>query len=258
MKKFLKALSRLKRFIFDLYFKYFSPNLVLVGSMRYGGWLLPREISCKLSDYLLVSCGVGEEISFDLSLLSFGLSQAILVDPTPRAVKHYEDVVTCIQQRNFNKFQAYRSYIANIKYESFASRVSYLPNAIVGDIDGDTPKLIKLFYPKNPEHVSCSLVRDVKSDSYFTCETLTLSDILKDKESMRWILKLDIEGAEWDVLFSLHKLANLPDLLLVELHTQYLSSDDADSRINKLCAYLSGIGFMFVAKRHTDYVFRKY
>ena len=47
MKKFLKALSRLKRFISDLYLKYFSPNLVLVGSMRYGGWLLPRDISCS-------------------------------------------------------------------------------------------------------------------------------------------------------------------------------------------------------------------
>lgn len=57
----------------------------------YGGWKLPDSIKLN-SNSIIYSGGVGEDISFDLLLNATFNSNIFLIDPTKRALKHYEEV----------------------------------------------------------------------------------------------------------------------------------------------------------------------
>ena len=59
----------------------------------YGGWWLPENAGIGPTD-VIVSAGAGEDVSFDLAAqYRFGC-EVPLVDPTERAVKHWEQVKT--------------------------------------------------------------------------------------------------------------------------------------------------------------------
>ena len=58
---------------------------------NYGGWCIP--INAKLdNDSIIYSGGVGEDMSFDLKLEDKYKCKIFLIDPTYRAIKHYEEV----------------------------------------------------------------------------------------------------------------------------------------------------------------------
>ena len=47
---------------------------------KYGGWHFYDDTSLKYST--IVSCGVGEDISFDIEMINYYKLKVILVDPT--------------------------------------------------------------------------------------------------------------------------------------------------------------------------------
>ena len=57
----------------------------------YGGWYIPKDITLN-TDSIIYSAGVGEDISFDLLLSNRYKCNILLIDPTKRAIKHYEDI----------------------------------------------------------------------------------------------------------------------------------------------------------------------
>ena len=58
---------------------------------KYGGWYVPEEMELN-EDSIIYSAGVGEDISFDLLLNNKYKSHIYLIDPTERALKHYESI----------------------------------------------------------------------------------------------------------------------------------------------------------------------
>lgn len=62
------------------------PGLTFLGS-RYGGWHFIEEPG--LPGSTIISCGLGEDASFDVEFAARYNARVLLVDPTPRAVAHY-------------------------------------------------------------------------------------------------------------------------------------------------------------------------
>ena len=60
-------------------------SFISLGSV-YGEWTIHNKIS---SNPTVLSCGAGEDISFDIDFLNHFSGKIYLVDPTPRAIKHY-------------------------------------------------------------------------------------------------------------------------------------------------------------------------
>ena len=58
---------------------------------NYGGWYVPEEMDLN-KDSIIYSAGVCEDISFDLLLSYKYKSHIYFIDPTERALKHYESV----------------------------------------------------------------------------------------------------------------------------------------------------------------------
>src|SRR5215510_3727340 len=58
---------------------------------RYGGWTFVPSVELRTGG-LVISCGAGEDISFDIELARQFDCQIVIVDPTPRAINHYKDL----------------------------------------------------------------------------------------------------------------------------------------------------------------------
>jgi len=58
---------------------------------NYGGWYIPKNITLN-ADSIVYSGGVGEDISFDLLLSDKYDCNIVLIDPTKRAIKHFDEV----------------------------------------------------------------------------------------------------------------------------------------------------------------------
>jgi FkbM family methyltransferase len=160
-----------------------------VGS-AYGGWWLPFDL--VEPSWVCYSAGVGEDSSFDREIAQRGCD-VLLIDPTPRALRHVAPLVEAQ---------------ANVSSEACALWSE------------DTT--VRFYPPANREHVSYSVTNRQGTDEPIEVPARTLSDIAAARgHGTIDLLKLDIEGAEYEVLDT----APLADLgvkvLCVEFHNDY-------------------------------------
>tara|TARA_E500000178_G_scaffold312362_1_gene328983 strand:- start:8749 stop:9435 length:687 start_codon:yes stop_codon:yes gene_type:complete len=164
---------------------------------NYGGWSIP--INCYLNeDSIIYSGGVGEDMSFDLKLEDKYNCKIFLIDPTQRAIKHYEEV----------------KEFYNTKINNFTGNIQpdYLYNIIDLNPDFDNyfyinkglykeKTRLKFYRQINPDYVSQSLVKNMFGNEYDEVEVDSIKNIMKEyNHSKIDLLKLDIEGSEIDVL----------------------------------------------------------
>jgi FkbM family methyltransferase len=173
--------------VFDMHLKY--------STERYGedaqSWILCPDGLSKES--VVYSVGVGEDISFDLSLIErYGVA-VYAFDPTPKSVDWVE------QQDLPNLF--------------------HFVEMAISDFNGTS-----LFYPpENPAHISHSLLNANRGDgSPIRVQTRRLSTLMDDLDHNHVdVLKLDIEGAEYAVIVDLLQSGLDVRQLLVEFHHRF-------------------------------------
>lgn len=145
------------------------------------------------ADSVVYSFGIGEDISFDLELIrQFGVTVQAF-DPTERSVKWLGS------QDLDHRFIHHRFGLAAF--------------------DGK----LEIFPPQNVDHVSFSVVQHAQTSGSQTtipvkCLTTIVNELGHDQIE---ILKMDIEGAEYDVIKSLRECPVLPRQLLVEFHHRF-------------------------------------
>jgi len=156
----------------------------------YGGWAIRKDSLNNRS--CVISAGVGEDASFDLSLIEKYCCRVVALDPTPKAV-------TWVRR--------------NISSPLFQFR----PLAL-SDSDGQ----IKLFLPRNTAHVSASLKKSAHNQDVFVeVPCVRFSTLLEMLDCSRVdVLKMDIEGAEYAVIKDMigSGACDAVEQLLVEFH----------------------------------------
>ena len=206
-----------------------STKLLKLGS-GYGGWTF--DLSEDLHNSVIVSAGLGEDGSFDVEFASRFDAKVIIVDPTPRAILHFEAIQNRIGQpaelayRDGGKLPV-RSYdLRGITEGSLILERSALW------IEQTT---LKFFSPPNPNHVSHSIDNFQNGYSqatpYIDVPAITLEGLL-DKYGLKSIplLKLDIEGAEIEVIRHMLNGPIRPRQILVELHC---TSDHSNRNVTR-------------------------
>ncbi len=138
----------------------------------YGGWVVPRSL--LNSDSVVYCVGCGENISFDLALIAeFGCTVHAL-DPTPRAVEFVRQTA---------------GHEARYRFESLGL--------------WDESTTLRFYAPKDPKHVSHSLLNLQQTSTFIEVPVARLSEVLsRNHQRQVTLLKLDIEGAEYKVLQS--------------------------------------------------------
>ena len=157
----------------------------------YGGWAI---VSGSLdTNSIVYSVGIGEDASFTLSLLSRYNCRVFAFDPTPKSVTWVG---------------------ANIDNPRFHFKAWAL-----GSYDGS----MRLYLPKNPEHVSASLEPKAAhvSEAYVDVPCFRFDTMRQKLGHTRMdILKIDTEGAEYGIIQDLVESESLKSIgqLLVEFH----------------------------------------
>ena len=185
-----KAGARLSRIAFKVGLsKRPAHDLTYVGT-AYGGWAVPVEL-IKPS-WVCYTAGVGEDASLDLALAEIGCD-VVAIDPTPRAIDHMKPLL---------------AEYANLRL------------APVAVWSHDTE--VEFFPPADPSHVSYSVTNRQHTSKPLEVPARTLASIANDYGHTRVdLLKLDIEGAEYQVLESLDLRGLGVRVLCVEYHNDH-------------------------------------
>ena len=172
----------------------------------------------NLENPVIISCGLGEDASFDIEMINKYNAKVISVDPTPRALEYYKKIKKRFGEYGGGKYDesgrldVSEYNLLNVNENNFA----YIDKAIWSEND----KELKLYYPKNLNFVSLSINNKKNYDekNFFLSKTISYQEILSQKGLKKIdILKLDIEGAEIQVIKSLfNNVKLLPDQLIVE------------------------------------------
>lgn len=163
---------------------------------EYGGFYV--HLPTLNANSTVLSFGVGEDISFDQSLIEAKGLTINAFDPTPR-VSDY--------------IQPYLLKNNRLSFSNYGLAVE----------DGEA-----LFYPpENPNHISCSVVPNERTkEKAYKVQMKRLSSILEEKSIVEIdLLKLDIEGAEYDVIPDMVRQGIQVKQLLLEIHPDLFPDD---------------------------------
>jgi len=213
----------------------------------YGGWIIPEKWLQRDSVCYLV--GAGEDVSFDLGVAAQYGCEAHIFDPTPRAIAHFEGLLHGLKQGVPTKcatsptgfYPFYPFYPPEL-----AGTLQFHPFGIWNE---DTT--LRFFAPQNEAHVSHSLVNLQQSEQYIEVPVRRLSGLMQELGHSRIdLLKLDIEGAEYQVLQSLLEDRIEVGILCIEYDESAANHLDSNyqERIESSLQSLLDAGFHVIAK----------
>jgi len=219
-----------------------SPEKLIRLGTIYGGWNIPRTLTLPEGSICYLA-GAGEDISFDCALVRIFKCSARVVDPTPRAIRHFDEL--------------HRSVTSNIKFPINASdtdfydlsrddlpRLCFLPYGLAGN-----DAVQRFYYPSNAEHVSCSTVNLQKTTEFFSAQCYRLATVMAMQGDTHIdLLKMNIEGAEYEVIDDLVASNLLPATLLIVFDEGHTPMDGlAHERINRYIMKLAEAGMRCIA-----------
>lgn len=163
------------------------------------------------ADSVVYSVGAGEDIQSDVDMARrFGCTVHIL-DPTPKAVRHFQTLQTNVQAGRPTRTEMGEDYQATPQtMEHLAYHVYAL---------WDKEETLQFFEPVNPDHVSHSITNIQSSGSFIEVQARTLDSLMREWGHTKIdYLKLDIEGAEYRVVDYLVQQKIPVNVLYLEYH----------------------------------------
>jgi FkbM family methyltransferase len=203
------AFGRTMAALADMAFLRRAPDLQLVRiGTDYGGWYCLRALLGP--NRTAMCCGAGEDISFDVALNATWGMRIICADPTPRAIRHVESLLAANRDgRRMSIEEGPSSY----EMTGFREDDFIFAACAVWSSDG----VLDLYAPKDESYVSYSALNLQHTSEMIQVRASTVGSLLRNFGVTRLaLLKLDIEGAEYEVLRSILSAGILPDQLLVE------------------------------------------
>jgi FkbM family methyltransferase len=220
-----------------------SSGLLRLGS-EYGGWTF--EPSADLHHAVILSCGFGEDASFDVEFASRFDSKVIVVDPTPRAIRHFNAIQERLGQPSSQGYvkgglQPVNAYdLRKIDKDSLVLE----PSALW--VENTT---VKFFQPPNPSHVSHSITNFQNNynqqGSHIEVPAITPETLLA-KYHLKTVplMKIDIEGAEIGVIQHLLAKSIIVRQLLVEFDEMLCASERSKENIEETDRKLRQAGYI--------------
>lgn len=153
---------------------------------------------------IIYSIGIGKDISFDRAIIKKHGCKVFAFDPTPKSIEWIGE----------------QKLPASFRYYSYG----------ISKKTGND----KFFLPENPRGVSGSLVihDDVDERKFIEVPMKSFADIAREFDHRHIdVLKMDIEGAEYDIIKSILKSPVTIDQILIEFHDRFFSEKENKSKM---------------------------
>lgn len=167
----------------------------------YGGFYICPDLLDQNS--IVYSFGIGEDISFDKAVIQNHNCQVFGFDPTPKSI-------SWIKGQNLPK--EFHFYEFGISDKS-------------GNVD--------FYLPINPEYVSGSVIsqKNVDTMKKVSVEMKCLEEIMTEMgHSHIDVLKMDIEGSEYDVIENILNAKISITQILIEFHDRFFENGNLKSK----------------------------
>jgi FkbM family methyltransferase len=233
---------RLRRVIFSQSEQYLrhihaptgSAHLIRYGT-DYGGRVIDDKIARETispEDFVL-SCGAGQDISFDIEIQRHYGCHVIIVDPTPLAIDHYNGLIQASRRGEAFSIEDSDSRFYDLNGVNL-NKIHLYPFAVWKE---DTKLL--LWAPRKSTHVSHSVTHASRSADdlhssvkYIEVQARTVARIMSDyKIDSIPLLKLDIMRAELAVLESMIEAGIHPRQISVKLYDLSFPKSDTYGRL---------------------------
>ena len=220
---------------------------------NYGGWIIPKQIQLT-ENSIVYSCGVGEDISFDLLLQEKYNTNIVLIDPTKRAKKHYDEVNKYYKINKWNFTGDIQKDYYGLLYHLKPNfeKIKYLD---IGLWNEKTE--LKFYKQTNKNYVSQSLINGMFTHEYDIVKVDTLKNIMEKYNHEKIdLLKMDIEGAEIKVLNNMLDDNIFPEYLCIEFDL-YLKGKDKLGETQNIINRLLSNNYKILANDNMNITFKR-
>jgi hypothetical protein len=234
-----------------------TSGLIRLGT-HYGGWtLLP---SSELERSTIISFGLGEDASFDVEFANRFNARVVIVDPTPRAIRHFERMSARLGQSKTKEYAGRNIGDQPVEAYDLSARRDgdfILEPSAVWVANTTLP----FFAPPNPAHVSHSLdnyqQNYARDTAHLMVPTITPEDLLR-KYSLEYVplMKFDIEGAQNSVIPHMLKQEIFPRQILLEYDELNIPSERSKKKAETVhraleaarytCRHIEGSNYLYV------------
>jgi FkbM family methyltransferase len=215
-------------------------NLIYIGSQPHGYWV-PAEF---LNENSVCYCvGAGDDISFDTELKRLYNSKIYIFDPTPASKKHFTDLKEISRK---NQAMPALSQDSTFRYKVNARQLEEMHFIEKGVWSEKT--VLKFYDPGVDYYVSHSVYLFKNSENFIELPVDSIKNFMKEfgHHSID-LLKLEIEGAEYEVIDSIVKDEVDVKILMVEFDEVYHTKGVGHFfRIKKASKQLMDAGYVLV------------
>ena len=219
---------------------------------NYGGWVIPKNNSLN-EESIIYSCGVGEDISFDIKLQSLYNCNIFLIDPTKKAIKHFDECKRYFKDKTY-KFTGgiQPDYYDTIKNDNpILDKFTYLNIGVWSKKDE-----LKFYKQDNDNYVSQSLINGMFTNNYDIVNVNSLKNIMDMNNHVEIdLLKLDIEGAENEVLKQMLRDKIFPKYLCIEFDL-LINRKDHNNETQRIINMLINFGYKIIINENLNITFQ--
>lgn len=221
---------------------------IRLGS-QYGGWWLVPHVLPDVP--MILSCGLGEDASFDVECVNGFSARVIIYDPTPRAKEHFHSIVARLGEPSNVSYNT----TGNQPIEAYdlsavgPTNLVFRPVAVSHKSGKGS-----LHLPTIRDHVSGSLLHSWKyQGGSIDVECVRLSDEFEALDHAGItvdVLKLDIECAEVEVLEDTITQGWRPTQINVEYDELYEPDRVKITKVKACHELLTKVGYVIAASDH--------
>jgi hypothetical protein len=170
-----------------------SDNLIRIGASHHGGYLIPSNIHAQL----LISLGLGDNWEFELDMVRHGyVNNFIVFDNTVSLLSNLRRFTKRLKYKNFKLKAVIYRLIVLFKYIYFFTLLKNVH--------------IKKKITKKGSKINLLKNNDINVDEIFNFHV--------SNSKLSIILKVDIEGSEYEIIEQILNHSNQIILLIIEFH----------------------------------------